>query len=330
VTTRAGTAVLVAALVLSSGIVAGCSGGNDEAEPTADPAPVTPTSAAPSSSVPATRVRLLDPGAAPRREVRYRWQEGSEVRATFTSDLEIEQETAGVRQRFDAPPIRQTVRHEVVAVDGEVATVSAQVEQIEVIPAGTGLTEGEVRELQRQLDPLVGTATTVGMGPRGELVTLEVQLPGGTERGQQVQASDLSGQLLGSTTVLPEAAIGVGARWQVVQEVEHGGLPATVTRTYTATELDDTSLTWSLEVTMASGAGGEVTTGQAPEDELRLRSMTFAGDATGIVRWDDPLGTVEASIRGEQILGRRSGDDGGVRQQVVLAYRGELVDPDAS
>jgi hypothetical protein len=189
----------------------------------------------------------------PRREVRYRWQEGSEVRATFTSDLEIEQETAGVRQRFDAPPIRQTVRHEVVAVDGEVATVSAQVEQIEVIPAGTGLTEGEVRELQRQLDPLVGTATTVGMGPRGELVTLEVQLPGGTERGQQVQASDLSGQLLGSTTVLPEAAIGVGARWQVVQEVEHGGLPATVTRTYTATARR-TSLTWSLEVTMASGA----------------------------------------------------------------------------
>lgn len=341
---------LAAVVLLGAGLGLGVVACSDGAE-RSDAAERSASTTAPSTTttVPDVDVRVLDPGAEPRRELRYRLAEGTSTPATFTTDLELEQERAGVRQRLDAPPVRQTLAHRVAAVaDDGTATVESEVVAVEVRAAGTGLTVAEVDELQRQLDPLARSTSTLEVGPRGEVRGFEpapADGEGAGEEGEQGRGADGSDDLvatvLGLAPVLPEEPVGVGARWQVVEEVEIEGRTATVQRTYALTALDDAGFSWELDLTL-EGAG------------------TFAGEASGTNRWDAPVGELTARLEGERWLdaatlepvapeapegldrapsttvassgtGPTTDPDGDrVRQELVLAYRATASPPDGA
>lgn len=282
--TRLRLAAAALLLVGLAGLVA-CSGDDDEAGGTPSP---TATTVATTTTVPEADVQVQDPGAEPRRELRYRLAEGTSTLATFTTDLELEQERGGVRQRLDAPPVRQALEHRVASVANDgTATVESEVVALEVRAEGTGLTSAEVDELQRQLDPLARSTSTLQVGTRGEILGFE---PAGADGGAEADAEapdgagdDLVAAVLGLAPVLPEEPLGLGARWEVVTEVELDGRTATVRRTYDLTALDDAGFSWELDLAI-EGAG------------------SFSGEASGTNRWDAPTGELTARIEGERWL----------------------------
>jgi hypothetical protein len=316
-----------AAAIAAAGLVlAGCSGSDDQAEPS----PSTTAAPTTTTTVPEADLRVLDPGAEPRRELRYRLTEGSATLATFTTDLELEQERAGVRQRLDAPPVRQTLAHRVTSVDDDgVAQVESEVVALEVQADGTGLTVAEVDELQRQLAPLARTTGSVEVGLRGEVLGVEAGDGSATDDGTDDATDDLAAAALGLAPVLPEEPVGIGGRWEIATDVELGGRPAVVERTYTLTALDDEGFTWELDVTI-DGAS------------------TFTGQASGSNRWDAPVGELTARIEGDRWLDPETlepttpppdpsassttgpiDEPDAVLQEVVLAYRATAADPTA-
>lgn len=300
---------------------------SDAAEPSTSTTVATTT-----TTVPEADVRVLDPGSEPRRELRYRFAEGSSTLATFTTDLELEQERDGVRQRLDAPPVRQTLAHRVTSVDGDgTATVGSEVVALEVRAEGTGLTAAEVDELQRQLDPLASGTATVELGVRGEVRAFD---PARADDGDPAEGAgpgaasgaddDLVGAVLGLAPVLPEEPVGVGGRWEVTTEVELGGRAATVQRTYALTAVDDAGFSWALDLAI-EGAG------------------TFTGEASGTNRWDAPVGELTARLEGQRWLDPETlepvatpGTEPAagpttapgarpIRQELVLAYRASVA-----
>lgn len=290
--TRRRVAAVIAAALLVTLAAASCSDGADEAErsTTSTSAATTTTTAPPEP----TTVELLDPGAEPRREVRFRLTAGEQVRATMTVDLAIDQEADGQSQRLDSPPVDQELLSTVLEADEDGAEIELEVLDATIQRDGSGLSTAEADEVEAQVASLAGSVTTMAMDPLGITEVLDVRAPDGADDELAASIDDLVPQLSGISLVLPSEPIGVGGRWRTTSTRTVGGIEQTLTTEFEVTELDGDVIAYTAEV--------EVTADEQEIDGGRLLSLAATGTGTGRLT----LTTLEAEQEGrttvEQVL----------------------------
>lgn len=314
----------VAAAALATLLLAGCGlFGSDDPETSTTTRPPTTTSTtttAPPVSV-SEAPEVLDPGDEPRQPLRVTYAEGDEAQITFTSDLQVTQQTAERTQRLDSPPIQQTLTYAVGSVDDDGAELTVRIDRIAAKGKGTGLTEDELAAIDEELAPMEGAEGTGVVTPLGELEAFSFSVPDGASEAVAAKLDALADQLPSLGPALPAEPVGVGASWRTSSTASVGGAEVDTTTTVTVTGIDDGALRYSARVQTSADAQDLALDGLPEGATARLISSDLQGTTTGSLGLDHVALALRTRLTGSQQI--QVTDDGGtteLQQALDIAY----------
>ncbi|HEX6323575.1 MAG TPA: hypothetical protein VFZ36_07610 [Vicinamibacterales bacterium] len=237
-------------------------------------APAVPVFAQTPQDVPAVKfepptVTVRSTGTGPKRPLRYKVAAGSKERIDITMTMSMAMAMEGAdEQSMDVPPVRMALDMDVtdVAANGDITYAFTFVE---ASIDGPGFPPG-------LLDQLKGAKGTATSSDRGFLKAMAFEVAQGV--------NPVLDQLMSSSGIermsapLPDEPLGVGAKWDVRQPVESGGMRLDQTTTYEITAMDAASVT--MAVTMEQRAANQALTppGMPPGAEATLVSMEGTGN----------------------------------------------------
>jgi hypothetical protein len=262
------------ALLLAASAVAACGQGDGNAAaslPTTaltDESTATPATAAPEAPAPTTPgVHLLDAGAEPRRELQLDLAAGSTELARM--DVEMSQSTGGVPATALSLGMDIDVTVAEVTEDGyafDLTYGAAEVGSDELPPE-------LVEQLQAGMSQVQGLRGHLRTSRNGEPQGGSLEPPAGADPAVEAQLGDLSTQMQQITGAFPREAVGVGARWQAVNDLDSTGVAMRQVATYTLRSLDGDDYVMDVEVTQSAGA-------QVMTEGSQLESLSGSGTGT--------------------------------------------------
>jgi hypothetical protein len=311
------------AVLTSTLLLAGCGlFGSDDGRPpstTSTTSSTTTTTEAPVARSAAPEV--LDPGDEPRQELRVAYQEGDEAQVTFTSDLQVTQESAGRTQRLDSPPIAQTLTYRVGEVGPEGAALTVSIDEVAARGKGTGLDEDAIDALDEELAPMVGVEGRGTVTPLGELVDFTFDVPDDAPDEVAAQLAALEDQVPALGPSLPAEPVGVGATWRTTSTSSVGGAEVGTTTTVTVTDLQGGTLAYTATIETSAEPQDIVLTGLPKGTTARLESSDLRGSSTGALGLDHVGLSLRTRIEGPQQLTLTSdGVAAPLRQHLQIAY----------
>ncbi len=213
-------------------------------------------------------VHLLDPGAEPRRLLRYTLAKGTHVPFELARDASLT--TGGLGGAMPTFAFQLELSVEDVLPDGRmvlrttIADATARDRPEEKV---------EAKAVQSRVAAIKGVAITATLTPDGKLEGAKVdtaKLPEATA----AQASSLTQSFDHIAMPLPTVPVGVGAKWTTTRDLDQNGMKSTTVNTIELTALEGDKLTFKLateihgppqtieqagtpiEVTTLSGSGG--------------------------------------------------------------------------
>jgi len=179
-------------------------------------------------------LKVLEPGAEPRAPKRYSFAKGKMDTRAATFRMGLSQEAPGAPpQSQNQPPLKVTLMFG--AKDEAPNTrFMAKIAKIELADA-KGIDPRQKAEADKMFGTLAGIDVTFVATPRGAVRDLSFPNDPRVEQAGEIlpvfqQAFEYA------LPPFPEEAIGVGARWEDLNEMKDQGVKATVTTTYTLKE----------------------------------------------------------------------------------------------
>lgn len=248
----------VASVAALAAVAPGCGlFGDDDA-----PAPTT-TAVTTTTAVPAPTTELLDPGAEPRRPLRFAFPAG-EVVVHISMDLSVLQDVDGSVSGVDPPAVVQVVRLATTPREGGDAAVTVTVEDVRL---GGGATDEQRAALGDELAALVGLTGTGVIDDRGRVTDFSYASDGAPGGDLAPIVDGFGDQLQALVAPLPEEPVGVGARWRSTTSADVGGAAMPVSTVYELTDLTGDDLSYT-------------STGDGTARDLPLDPARFPGDIT--------------------------------------------------
>jgi hypothetical protein len=193
----------------------------------------------PKAAAPGLELALLDDGREPRRPLRYPAEPPDQQRMSLKLKVGMKMEVPG----SPIPPVTLPGLRLIVDLTGKRQQDSARydftVADADLVAADAA-PPGIVAEMRKGLPTLVGASGSIVIDERGGVRELELGLPPevGAELGQFMNAARLA---IGQMAVpLPEAPIGVGAKWEVQDTVQQDGVRVRQKTYYELLALDAT------------------------------------------------------------------------------------------
>jgi hypothetical protein len=205
-------------------------------------------------------VKLVEAGSEPRTELRYEFQRGArsslEIHMKMKSTVQVEKSDMKVDTGM-----RYGVDMEVVDVQGDQATLSFVNRDFELVDDETSPL---LKQAMGQMgDIMRGMRGTMVMDRRGRIVEMQMDLSSLPPELQQTmgQMQDSMRQI---SALLPEEAVGAGARWKVYQIVQSQGIELKQQIEATLVELSDSKATLKtrilqdadMQIAKMAGMGG--------------------------------------------------------------------------
>lgn len=251
---RALTSRLSVVLVVLS---AACGGGSEPANsPTKAPEPAPTTTASSAASTPAPEpvkeeppppkaleakpptVKLLEPGAAPRRALRYKFKAGASEYAVMDMKMAMTMSMADKEMpKIELPTMRATMHLETkeVTADGD-AKLAFDTEKVDVLKDGKADPK-LVAALEEELKGLVGIKGHATITPRGIAKDTDFELPPTASPRLKGQVDSMKDAIRNMYMPLPEEEVGKGAKWLVSSRIPLTGAMMDVAATYSLQNL---------------------------------------------------------------------------------------------
>jgi hypothetical protein len=201
---------------------------------------------------PAPTVELLDAGKAPQEPIRLAPQPGAVQHSTMTVSFTTTQ--TGVAPASARPaPIKATVDTTVQGPnpDGNLQ-VAFTYTSFEVLRGGDA-SSAERRRTKQALAPVTGLSGVLTITPQGVLVDGSLNVPPGLDPSVSSLATQLGDQLRTQAVPLPDAPVGVGARWRATTDLSLSGVESHQVYEYTLKKRTGSKL--DVEVTGTQTAG---------------------------------------------------------------------------
>jgi hypothetical protein len=230
-------------------------------------------------------VSVVDPGAEPRQVLQYAWQPGTTVTSRLSTQLSITQRQGDQTRSQDAPETSITLSTTVasIAPDGN-ATVDVAYEDASVEDDGS-LSDTQLEQVQESLDAIEGVTGSLVMAPSGAVIDSQLQIPDDVDPTVQQLLEQLDEQAAQLGVPFPAEAVGEGARWQAVQEVEASGLDFRQEATYRLREIDGQELTLAVRVRQSA----DPQTIDTPQGTVEVQEFTGKGKGTTVTVLTEPL-----------------------------------------
>ncbi|MFN8519443.1 MAG: hypothetical protein U0667_08665 [Chloroflexota bacterium] len=242
---------------------------------------------------------LLDPGAEPRTELRYRLGSGT-FEMTVDSTQSISVEADGTSQSVDLPTTRFVVEM-VIAPTSE-----AGVSRVDFRYLGAGLAEAGDAEMgvaiQDAFEPLLGLTGWMLMDATGK--ALDLGFEGTDELPPALAASISDFERLGTelSAPLPTEPVGIGARWRVLLEVPSQGLVMHQTVDYTLLERTDDAIVLAIDTDQTADPGPFSPASLPAGTTADLVALDGSGSGTMRLTLDGLVPTSTMSVELELLL----------------------------
>ena len=210
------------------------------------PVPPKPTAAATGS---AAEVKLIKPGAAPRRELRFKVKPGQTETLKMTMTMAIAMKMGSKSQPSSKlPPMVMDMAMKVTDVKPngdfryEFSLTGTDV------GAGPGIDPKVQKALKQALGQLKGLSGWALISNRGLNKETKINVPPGADpqTKQVMQGMEQAMQQMGAP--LPEEPVGIGAQWQVISKLSQNGIQIRQTATYDLVKLAGDALSCKLAI----------------------------------------------------------------------------------
>jgi hypothetical protein len=185
----------------------------------------------------APTVKLLSGGKRPRTALRLALKPGSE-RAVFASDMSMAMTTGGnTMPKMVLPTIVMESRMTIgKRVGGDAARVTFSVDKAYAVDR-PGTMAGVIPAMNKAIGAAVGMKGSGVLSTRGITRDAKISLPPGMPPQMRQLLASTERNMEQLSAPFPKSKVGVGARWQVIQTIEEGGMKLRQVVTYELTEL---------------------------------------------------------------------------------------------
>ena len=231
----------------------------------------------------AAEVTVSDAGAEPRVVLRTQVEPGARQVMVMSQTQEIQQEIGGEAvPSAGAIPMIIEMDLEAESSGGSLLTYNSIITDVSL---GDSVDPQIALQIQPNLDAMVGMTTTAILDDRGRVLTSEI---GGTEGLDPTVVSTVEQMTSNSQFAhpLPEEAVGVGAKWEIAQNLQVSGLSVVQVTNYEVLAIDGTVVELGLATEQFVPVGSEMVAGGATAtilawESINSGSVTF--DLTSMV-----------------------------------------------
>jgi hypothetical protein len=249
----------------------------------AAPAPVadakTKTSApakAPAKSASATDVKLLEPGAEPRKALRIQPKAGDKQTMVMTIQMGMDM---GVGQPMKMPAVKTTMEMTVKSVSAEGDISYEMLTTDASIAEDPAAAPQIVAAMKTSVERFRGLAVSGVMTSRGVVESLEAKVPQGADAQAKQYIEQMKQSFASSSMAFPEAEVGAGAKWQVQTPLKSQGMTMDQVTTYELVSNNDNRL--ELKSTVTQNAGKQkIRNPAAPKVQVDLTKLSGTGGGT--------------------------------------------------
>jgi len=224
----------------------------------------------------ASTVKLLDAGKKPRRALRYQLRAGAKETVKISTDMSMKMEMAGSALPETAIP---TIEMEMaIGVEKKLSNREYRYE-FSVTSATArkraGVMDQMVTLVQQALDSAKGMSGTAIVDTRGFNRDMKVNMPAGLAPQMEQMMQGMNKGLDQMSAPFPAEAVGKGAKWQVRQVIEQGGMKLRQVLTFRLVALKGD--TGTLEVSVVQTAKPQTITVSGMTAEL----IRYSGKGSG-------------------------------------------------
>jgi hypothetical protein len=263
-----------------------------------------------------SQVKLLEPGAEPRKVLRLKPNQGDQQTLIMTIKTIMNMQLGDIpEQKMKLPGMEMTLTTTVkeVSKEGDITyevqfTDSSIIEDVEVMPQ---ISEG----MKTVLANMKGMSGTASMSSRGISKKLDLKAPEGADPQTKQTVDQMKQSLSSLSAPLPSEAVGIGAKWEAKMPFQSQGMKINQTVVYELTSLEQDRLSAKSTITQ-SAANQKIQNPTMPGLKLDLTKME--GNGTGEMTMElskivatDSLADIHAELN-------MSMDTGGQKQAMTM------------
>jgi len=254
-------------------------------------------------------LKVTDPGKGERHELRFKIAKGWKESAVMLTRMEVTTEMPGLTlppRKLPTPELDLRVEVTDVAEGGDF-TYSFQFYDVRV-KQEEGVSSTILEMLKTQLQSLKGLSGTAVVTNRGLARKVEVKIPdSATPQMRQTLESTLQ-SFKNFSMPMPEEPVGVGAKWEVSQEIETGGLKVHQVSSYEVVKIEGGQVQLKIEVKHSADPQDVKAPNPAAAAKLSLVSMDLRGTGEALLELQRVLPEkLEIQVGGEYKMRMDSG-----------------------
>lgn len=226
-------------------------------------------------------VKLLEPGAEPRADLSYAFTKGATQKMIMHMDMIMAMKVQGQAMPPTTIP-RMSMGMDATTVDKSAAgefKIDSHLTSVTVDPNG-GQQEQMAKALRPQLEAMKGLSMGYWVNPKGHVHDVKLGIPSGMPPAAQQLLAGMSASFESMVTPLPNEAVGVGAKWQVLSRTATGGADLLQSAIYTLKARKGSTAT--LEVKLVQLAASDtIQSAQMPAGmSAKVKSFSSGGSGT--------------------------------------------------
>lgn len=255
-----------------------------------------------SSSAAQPKLELLNAGAQPLQPLRFKPRVNLKESANLTLNLNVKVSFSGTPVASKPPSTQMKMETVITKVDpnGDIHYTFRFVD-VDVVENGT-LPPAVMSQVRTQVKKLVGLRGSFVVNDRGQTKSGSFTIPQSVDSKTRQLLKQMSQSLEQVSAPVPDAAVGVGAKWRVSMPLTVGEITLVQTETYELVSLKDGIATLKVEVEQTAKPQ-RLNSPEIPKSaNLMLKSLTSIGQGQTLVRFDrllPPSATISLTSNSE-------------------------------
>ncbi|MCM2373360.1 hypothetical protein [Aporhodopirellula aestuarii] len=240
-----------------------------------------PASGQDADEAPEIVVELIEPGSAPRRVVRFTPQVGDKQTAEMIIDMQQKVSLGGAPMPSQAiPPQKMTMEIQVTDITAE-DNIRFEFQYTDMKVVDDPNNPSPIAEtMEKMLAPMIGATGRGIVTNRGLTQQGELDIPAGLNPQIKQMLEGMKDAMNRLSSPLPIEAIGQGAKWRVIQNLEANGMKLTQTSTHEITSMTGDGFEMSVSVSQNADPQ-EIQNPMLPAGTtLKLDSLKSSGSGT--------------------------------------------------
>jgi hypothetical protein len=237
------------------------------------------------------KVELLTPGAQPQQPLRFKPIVNQKETATLTLNMDMKMSFGGNSIPSKLPSTLMKMEAVVTKIDAN-GDIHYNFRYTDVDVTGNAtLPPAVLNQVREQMKRMVGLSGSFVVNDRGQTKSGNFVIPPGVDSRTRQMLDQMSRSLEQFATPLPDAAVGVGAQWQVAMPMTLNGMTLNQTANYELVNLKDGIATLKIGVVQQADPQKLTTAGMPKGVEMTLRSLNSTGQGQMVIRLDRLLPT---------------------------------------